>query len=101
MDMIYHAGTGTIINSAECLRVPMDVLAEYDDEQLDDPMTMQALVDENGTPLDGKIWLVAAGSPLASVIYGPFWTALDAKEWADRCVQGSWTIFNPENPDES
>lgn len=91
MYMIYHAGTGTMINSAECLRIPMDVLAEYDDDD------MEQIIDENGTRLDAAIHVVSVGNPHDGItLFGPFYTAEEAGDWAEQHIDDTWQVVTPQ-----
>jgi hypothetical protein len=100
MYMIYHAGTGTMINSAECLRIPMDVLAEYDDpayaaDSKDDDMAQ--IIDENGTRLDAAIHVVSVGNPHDGItLFGPFYTAEEAGDWAEQHIDDTWQVVTPQ-----
>ena len=52
MDYIVHPGTGTIMASTECVRVPVDALDGIDP---DDLLELQDTLDKYGVPMDTTI----------------------------------------------
>ena len=94
MDFIVHPGTGTIMQSRECVWLPAHALEKVDP---DDLVQLQDAMDKHAVPMDGPIHIVSVGNAHDGItLYGPFITAEDAGDWAAKNCFDDWQVVTPQ-----
>lgn len=94
MYYIVHPGTGSIMASTECVRVPVDALDNID---TDDYLELQDALDQHAVPIDAATHIVSVGNPHDGItLYGPFLTVDEAGEWAERYIDDVWQVVTPQ-----
>lgn len=94
MDFIVHPATGSIMTSRECVWLPAHALENIDTNDL---VQLQDAMDQHAVPVDSAIHVVSVGNQYDGVIlYGPFMTAEEAGDWADKNVGYDWQVVTPQ-----
>ena len=95
MDFIVHPATGSIMTSRECVWLPAHALENIDTNDL---VQLQDAMDQYAVPVDSAVHVViAVGNPFDGLsLYGPFMTAEEAGDWADRNIDDTWQVVTPQ-----